>query len=1313
MKKNASRTGMSLVELTIVIVVMGVIMAGVFMLFLSSTEHFNFARRQNELDITGRLILDRVTNETIWAGYMPRGGWDNDEWHPIVKATDDSLSFFADHDGNCVLSLSEYTNVTVVNQRLRITDNDARTQDIGENITGLEFEYLDERGDILPFPIDALSRDMIRHIRVTLELTAVYTDDVYQTVLRTSISPRNLGVNHNIDPTFFAPRPLRGVIALNIAGDSLNPDPSIDEEEMSERLQLWGYTVRELTDDQLYGYDYTNIDALILRHIPNMLTHFDPGAPTFFRDLPVPTITLSAYDAFALYGIEMGGVVSASEIVCDSMTMVEYGPPTVSCPTGIFPVYRPLSNGYQSVLTGMMPFDGDTLYAIPGSTADYSGYSGVYAINLDTDSLRRVHFSAWEAHKYDENNGWELFYNIVKWMAVIEEEYLGTPITLLEDFEGPQATAQNITVWSDDIHTTTGVDTVQVFYESFTGGYVGSYWTMLPLGGGRIDVSGNALRTDRSAAGAYTRNLAILTLDLSAYDEYTDDLRMTYCSYSYEGAPDAMDGSFMRTLPASPVQLANITFPTLGNAPGDMTFYTNNTTYGRYRIHSPSTWNGDGNFVTMDKNTSNSTEVQNRLMFEIPTDGVTAGEQITVAYRFHDHTDESYSGIYGDFLGYSTTGIISGTPTLIANLSPGSYSNNTWTNRTNTFNMPATPVNPIYIIFGQRGTAVATGYSVDDGISLDNILVTAPGDTTYSSIGGTSSTPSWTRSVIDLDAAARLNSIPFATGFQTMLSQYGNATGGRRWDDVEVTAQSTGTVAPGWRHGRLSMSRVDDWRVKTGVYGSFGESWVSQTASTSSYSNNSYCFLQSPAMTIPAWVESPILTFSHRMVCESRNDGGYVQISVDGGAWTNLTKAGSGLNYNNTSSSSFPAGSGIDIFTGGGSSTPRTESANLSAYRGHTVSFRFVFGSNGSITSGSGWLLDNFELSGSATGYQITAIGFNAGVVPSAWNYLLDIYMASGPDSSFASSGEWNKVTMMHVANSQPVTVGDSGWNTIPLTTPFVLTPGANLHVKIEQANTGWMTGNGISWLCSGIAGGYRCRRAESASSDPVSLSLHFNRPDIRLYTPDGMLTVEGGAIEDESVPINSRISYNDCEMIFSPSELGTGGGIGTWTHGGRYDDWEIGEPRHLLVDPGLTSENGSSVAGTDLSGDNGCYNADEYAWFASPAYEMPSDAMYDSVSMKLFKCLRNAPNDDGYIQIAFMNSPDIPPEASTEWKTVRTYTARFEDVWDYEVIRLTSQFEEAWTQGRSYFCIRFIQSSGPFVEFGGWNIDNIQFFAK
>ncbi|HRY62084.1 MAG TPA: type II secretion system protein, partial [Candidatus Fermentibacter sp.] len=103
MKADETRRGMSLVEVTIVIVVLGVIMAGVFMMFISGTEHFEFARRQNELDMDARMILDRVSNEIIWAGYMPVGGWDNDEWHPITKATADSMSFFADLDESASL----------------------------------------------------------------------------------------------------------------------------------------------------------------------------------------------------------------------------------------------------------------------------------------------------------------------------------------------------------------------------------------------------------------------------------------------------------------------------------------------------------------------------------------------------------------------------------------------------------------------------------------------------------------------------------------------------------------------------------------------------------------------------------------------------------------------------------------------------------------------------------------------------------------------------------------------------------------------------------------------------------------------------------------------------------------------------------------------------------------------------------------------------------------------------------------------------------------------------------------------------------
>lgn len=1294
MKRSGSTRGMSLVELTIVIVIMGVIMAGVFMLFISGTEHFNFARRQNELDIAARLTIDRVTNEVIWAGFMPRGGWDNDEWHPIVKATGDSLAFFADWESYNVLEPTDYRYITSVNQRVRITDAGSRTQDIGENITAFEFEYLDEGGNLLPFPLDAASRDMVRHIRVRLELTAVYADDVYQTVMHTSISPRNLGVNHNIDPAFYPPMPLRGVVIVNVAGDSANPAPSVDEEKMSDYLQLWGYTVREITDDRLITYDYGDVDALILRHMPMDSTHYDPGNPDFFSDLPIPTISLSAFDAVALYG--MGA--SASEITQDTMTVLEYGPPTAHL-AGTFLVYNSFSNGFQSILYGMTPVPGDTLFACPGTLTDYSG---IYAINLEADSVRRVHLSAWQARYYQETS-WRMLYDIVRWLAVEDEGYLGTPITTLEDFEGPQVSTQEISLWADPITPTAGMDTVQVFYDGFWSSLgSASNWTMQPLGGGRIDISGNALRTDRAAAGASTRNLAVLTLDLSAYDEYADELRMTFRSYSNEGAPDAMDGAFFRNPTAT--QLNNINFES--GTPANVSFYT--TTGGRNRRLNTAGWGGSGYFITLDAATS-GTYGTNRMRVSVPTAGVLPGDRIVVDYRFHDHADESHAFPTGDFLAWNTTGSYT-TSTLISNLDPASSSwdDNTWYNRSGSLTVPGVVPNPIYILFGQYGNRQATTISSTDGISLDNIIVTAL-DTTYTKLADPAFTPAWTNATIDLDQAARDNSRPFAAGFTSLLSQYGGTTGARLWDDVEVTALVPGTISAGWRHGRMHMSRVDDWRIKSLITG-FGDSWVTQTAAGTSYSNNSFCFLLSPSVTVPDWIESPVLQFSHRMQAEpgTNDDGGFVQISVDAGPWTTLTSA-SGLQYTGTSSANFPGGSGIPLFAGNTISTPRVETIDLDPYKGHSVRFRFVFGSDGS-TTGSGWLLDNFSLTGEAVGYEITEIQFEAQSVPAPWNYICDIYMSSGTDSTFSAAGEWEKTSMVQVASDMPVTVGTGGWNTLTLETPYILPPGSNLYVKIEQDDTGW-TGSVISWLCK-ATGGFRCRQAQSDSVDPILLLLHPNRPNVRLTTSDGELVVEGGLVGDPSVPISNSINFNDCEMIFSAAEMGTEGGAGSWIHGGTLDDWEIGEPLVLSVDPPLTPENGLSIAGTDLTV-NGFYNANEWAWFTSPAYEMPDPALYDSVAVEVFKCLKNAPNDDDFIQMAFTTTETPPDSASSDWITVRSYFGINEEIWDYEAIDLTSEFETAWGAGESYFFIRFIQSSGPFGERGGWNIDNIQFFAR
>ena len=81
-KDSRSRKGMSLVEIMIVVVVLGVILGAVVMLLTKGTEEFHFSRRQNELDIAGREALDAMTQSIIWAGYMPQGGWDDDEWAP-------------------------------------------------------------------------------------------------------------------------------------------------------------------------------------------------------------------------------------------------------------------------------------------------------------------------------------------------------------------------------------------------------------------------------------------------------------------------------------------------------------------------------------------------------------------------------------------------------------------------------------------------------------------------------------------------------------------------------------------------------------------------------------------------------------------------------------------------------------------------------------------------------------------------------------------------------------------------------------------------------------------------------------------------------------------------------------------------------------------------------------------------------------------------------------------------------------------------------------------------------------------------------
>jgi hypothetical protein len=1284
---------MSLVEITIVIVILGVISAAIFLTLVSGTEHFNFARRQNELDTEGRLALDRITNEVIWAGYMPQGGWSNDEWHPIVLAEAGRLGFYADFEPFRELDPNDYRNITRVGNTILIADSSGITEEVGGNITNLTFQYLDEDGEVLSAPLSASDRDLVRHIRVGIELSQTWSGDLYQTNLHTTISPRNLGVNHNINPAFYPPAPLNGVVVVNIAGVATNPMPTLDESKLIDRLQYWGLTVTQLTDDMLESYDYTGTNLLILRHLSSG-THANPA---FYQSLPVHIITLSAADAVSLFSMGTG----AQEQICLTVTPFRDHPVNGLLPVGT-PVqaYRVGTSGHQSILLGV-----DTLSAADPRLLtlvdDSTGWAGIAVLDESSEDMRRVHYSLWNTTAYSEEQGWPYLYRVIFWATDQEEEGdIGEPLGTLEDFEGPGVVTREVVLWQENVNSPSTVqDSIQLFYEPFLA-TPALTWTYRPLSGnGRIQVTGGYLQMDRTAVGAATRNIAAATVNLSPYNYLTDELALTVRCRSYEGSFDSRDGVFFGD--ADTLFFANFNAGT--TLPAGITEQLGSS--GRRTIHSPAGMGGDGNFITFDRSSSGA-QASNRMAVAFGTGGHASGTPLTVGYRFHDHNDQNNTGSTGDFVGWNATGI-AGTITNLQDLLPGSYDNNSWFNRLYSFT-PATMPGTGYVIFGSSNNNAATYLYDYDGLSFDNIVVTA--DTTYTRIGAGTGAAAWETIRIDLDDAAQAAGYQFGSNYQISLSQYGSnpvTTGGIQYDDFRITRLQNRLTIPGWTQGPVIAGGIDSWNPKV-ILGIMGYSWTTQPASVDTYAPGTYCYLATPSVFVPALLANPTLQFTHSFGTEARDDGGFVQISTNGGTtWTTLTAA-SGLNYNSTSQSGFPAGTNIAIFSG--TRGWQTETVSLAAYAGQTVKFRFVFGADADATVGSGWHLDGFRIFGTQQGYEVTALQFEASSVPLPWTYGVNVYMSSTASTSFPGAGELNKATMSHVVSAGTFTAGAAGWLTLTLGTPFILPPGQNLQIKMEQADATF-SGMPVTWTSQNTGISNTCRQAASNVSDPVSLNIISRRPSIRLIAGGETLGEVTGTLASPLVPLNNGNLYNDFEAIYLATELGTVG-TSSWTHGGTNDDWQIGTPFFLAVDPPLTGENGSNIAGNDLV-INGYYGSDEWAWLMSPAYPMPDPALYDSMTVRYYRCLKLAALDAAYVYVGFSASTTPPTPSSSDWIRIRDYEGDNMISWDYEDVSAITEFQDAFAAGKTYYFLRFLLYSGPFAERGGWNLDNIQLYGK
>jgi len=178
-----------------------------------------------------------------------------------------------------------------------------------------------------------------------------------------------------------------------------------------------------------------------------------------------------------------------------------------------------------------------------------------------------------------------------------------------------------------------------------------------------------------------------------------------------------------------------------------------------------------------------------------------------------------------------------------------------------------------------------------------------------------------------------------------------------------------------WTHGVLESGWTDQWHLSTEMSHSTNHAWKFGDTGTGTYANHAYGGLVSPPISI---ISEATLTFWHWIQAEvstyypdSAYDAGVVDISVDGGAWQQLTT----LNPNYAKWTRCAAGGG-NPYTGpfacrtlcySGDIGWTQVSVSLDSYAGHSVQIRFRFGSDNG-TGREGWYMDDFTVIGMPSG---------------------------------------------------------------------------------------------------------------------------------------------------------------------------------------------------------------------------------------------------------------------------------------------------------------------------------------------------------
>ncbi|MFN7313457.1 MAG: T9SS type A sorting domain-containing protein [Bacteroidota bacterium] len=226
---------------------------------------------------------------------------------------------------------------------------------------------------------------------------------------------------------------------------------------------------------------------------------------------------------------------------------------------------------------------------------------------------------------------------------------------------------------------------------------------------------------------------------------------------------------------------------------------------------------------------------------------------------------------------------------------------------------------------------------------------------------------------------------------------------------LPYTENFDGTTTP-WVASAINTgtnSWVRGTPAKTFINAAFSAPNAFVTNLTGNYSGTEDCVVLSPQFDFASLTSDPVLRFRHKMDVDSDigYDGGVVEISINGGAWTRLNSAvGTGANYNtptsfawyNDASGFFTLG--INMFSMNSTSYSSNtngwiESATIltGAAGQSNVRVRFRFAADG--VTDEGWAIDNIEVANVTTP---TVAASNVTVTPANTSALVNFTAGNG-----------------------------------------------------------------------------------------------------------------------------------------------------------------------------------------------------------------------------------------------------------------------------------------------------------------------------